>query len=110
LTLALNAKSPAINRWVCAMGEASFSAYILHFFVLAELVRLLPALFEPAATGYTAIFRCLALWVAAVPITFVLSTATYRMIELPMIRVGRGLLERRAARRATAALAQPSAP
>lgn len=109
LTLALNAKNPAINRWVCAMGEASFSAYILHFFVLAELVRLLPALFDPAATGYAAIFRCLALWMAAVPITFILSTATYRVIELPMIRVGRSLLERRAAKRAAAALVQPSA-
>jgi peptidoglycan/LPS O-acetylase OafA/YrhL len=95
LVLFLNPAIALVNRAICALGEVSFSAYLLHFFVLHQLTTCLPGVFNPSATGYAAILACAALWAVAVPITFGLSLATYHAIELPMIRLGRRLQERR---------------
>jgi peptidoglycan/LPS O-acetylase OafA/YrhL len=95
LVLFLNPAIALVNRAICALGEVSFSAYLLHFFVLHQLTARLPGMFDTSATGYAAILACAALWVVAVPVTFGLSLATYHAIELPMIRLGRRLQERR---------------
>jgi peptidoglycan/LPS O-acetylase OafA/YrhL len=96
LVLFLNPTIALVNRAICALGEVSFSAYLLHFVVLHQLTARLPGVFDTTATGYAAILACAALWAVAVPITFGCSLATYRGIEQPMIRLGRLLLERRA--------------
>lgn len=89
LVLALKPDIVAINRPICALGEVSFSAYILHFFVLRELGSLLPQIVDPHAEGWGAILRFGVLWLIAVPATFALSWFTFAFIEKPMIEVGR---------------------
>jgi peptidoglycan/LPS O-acetylase OafA/YrhL len=91
-----------INRPICALGEVSFSAYLLHFFVIHQLVHRLPAIFDATATGYSAIGDCAALLIVTVPLTFVISWITFRLIEKPMIDFGRTLsLSRLGLRRAS---------
>ncbi len=81
------------NRLVRAFGTASFSAYILHFAVLHKLPVLLPTIFDvQRVTGWRAILTMAELWAVVVPLTFALSLLTYRLIEEPMIAVGRRLL------------------
>ena len=81
------------NQLVRAFGTVSFSAYILHFAVLHKLPLLLPDIFDVRhVTGWKAILTMAELWVVAVPLTFALSLLTYRLIEEPMIAVGRRLL------------------
>lgn len=77
------------NRPIRLLGKVSFSAYLLHFAVLQQATAMLPSIFNPHATGWTAIGTCLALWLFTIPTTFVLSFATYRWVEEPMIAVGR---------------------
>lgn len=99
LVLFLNPTIILINRAICSLGEVSFSAYLLHFMVLHELTTRLPGLFDLTATGFRAIFIGAALWAVTVPVTFALSLVTFRVIEAPMVRLGRRLLERRASLR-----------
>jgi peptidoglycan/LPS O-acetylase OafA/YrhL len=94
LVLFLNPSIFLINRVICSLGEVSFSAYLLHFMVLHELTTRMPSLFDLTATGFGAIFAGAALWGATVPITFGLSLFTFNVIEAPMIRLGRRMLER----------------
>ncbi len=95
VVLAVDRTNVLVNRPICALGEVSFSAYILHFFVLHKLPVFLPMVFDQGATGWDAILTCLGLWVVAVPLTFALSITTFRLIESPMIMLGRNLVGRR---------------
>jgi peptidoglycan/LPS O-acetylase OafA/YrhL len=83
-----------INRPICALGEVSFSAYLLHFFVIHQFVHRLPSIFDATASGYRAIAICAGLWIVVVPVTFALSWVTFRAIEKPMIGFGRTVLDR----------------
>lgn len=94
MVLAVDRTNILNNRPICALGEVSFSAYILHFFVLHKLPVFLPMVFDRSATGWNAILSCLALWVVAVTLTFALSIITFRLIESPMIMLGRKLVGR----------------
>ena len=95
LAIGNNPRSPFINRPICRLGQVSFSAYLLHFAVLHKLPLLLPRVFDVGAAGWQAIFVCFALWLVAVPTTYLLSLMTFRAIEDPMIHVGRRLLQAR---------------
>jgi len=90
--LGSNPRSPFINRAICSLGQVSFSAYLLHFAVLHKLPQLLPDVFDVRATGWQAILVCFALWLVALPVTYALSMITFRLVENPMIDVGRRLL------------------
>jgi peptidoglycan/LPS O-acetylase OafA/YrhL len=87
ITLALNDRLLWTNRAICALGEVSFSAYILHFFVLHRLAHWLPAV-DTDSTGYAAIKSLAILAPCTVVATFGLSKLTYRFIEQPAIRFG----------------------
>ena len=87
ITLALNDRLLWTNRAICALGEVSFSAYILHFFVLHQLANWLPAV-DTSSTGYAAIKSLVILVTCTVALTFALSKLTYRFIEQPAIRFG----------------------
>jgi peptidoglycan/LPS O-acetylase OafA/YrhL len=87
-------QSILINRPICALGEVSFSAYLLHFFVIHQFVLRLPSIFDATASGYRAIAICAGLWIVVVPVTFALSWVTFRAIEKPMIGFGRTVLDR----------------
>jgi peptidoglycan/LPS O-acetylase OafA/YrhL len=86
--LAVDRTNILINRPICALGEVSFSAYILHFFVLHKIPVFLPMVFDRSAVGWDAIVTCLGLWGVAVALTF-------GLIESPMIMLGRNLIGRR---------------
>jgi peptidoglycan/LPS O-acetylase OafA/YrhL len=91
--LALSARQIplVVNRPIVWLGQASFSAYLLHFAVLDALRRVLPAA-ALSATGVTAILVSLVVFALTLALTFALAQATYRLIELPGIRLGARLL------------------
>jgi peptidoglycan/LPS O-acetylase OafA/YrhL len=94
LILALNPASRFINRPIRVLGQVSFSAYLLHFSVLHQATRLMPAVFDVQQTGWRAILGFIMLWAFVVPVTFALSWLTFRCVEMPMIGAGRALLSR----------------
>lgn len=95
VVIAASPKNILINRAFCALGEVSFSVYLLHFVVVRNLPILMPSIFDTSATGVPAVLSCFALWCAAVPISFGLSLITFRLVEAPMIKLGRYLQPRR---------------
>ena len=93
-TLANAPASPFVNEVACSFGKVSYSAYLLHFFVLHRLCLLMPGVFDRHATGWRAILVCAALWAATVPITYGLSKITFRFVEQPCLAAGSRLLRR----------------
>jgi exopolysaccharide production protein ExoZ len=88
-----------VNRLIEYVGEVSYSAYFWHFPVLGLLSQSPPPFGAPAA-GW---LRFLATYAAAVALTIAVSSITYRLIERPMINVGRRLALRLAAKRVAVA-------
>jgi len=80
-----------VNRPVQWMGKVSFSAYLLHYFVISVLTDRLSHLLMLDTTGYRAILAFALLWVIAILTTFLAAYVTYRAIELPMIRYGHSI-------------------
>jgi len=99
LALAANPSSIFVNRPIRLFGKVSFSAFLLHFAVLQKLPLLLPGAFDVTATGWRAIMGFAIFCAAGVAVTFALSLVTFRLIENPMIGLGRRLLARRARQR-----------
>ena len=87
VALALRPNPLVVNRAAIRMGQASFSAYLLHFAVLDALVHALPPA-TLAATGAAAVLCAAALFAGAMVLTGLASQAAYRMVELPGIRLG----------------------
>ena len=92
----LSCSSPSrliVNSFTVAFGKISFSAYVLHFGVL-DLIKMNDD-FGFRTGGYEAIFyfSCVILPIALMG-TFVLSSVTYQVIELPFIKVGRKLTKK----------------
>ena len=77
-----------INPAVEWLGRVSFSAYLLHFAVIAGLVTALPSGFSVNTSGVHAIIRFSLLLALTVGATFVVSLASYLCIEQPMVRFG----------------------
>ncbi len=76
------------GKAIGAIGEVSFSAYLLHFMILRLLSDHLPLL-DTNATGYAAIGHFALYWAASVAVTFHLSKLSFRFIESPMIELGK---------------------
>lgn len=88
---ALRGKKGLAHPWVVAIGAASYSIYMMHPLAIAVAVHLgAPILVVPAA----------------LLLTLAMAVASYRLIELPAIGLGRTLAERNptAPRLATAAV------
>ncbi|HEV2676648.1 MAG TPA: acyltransferase [Aliidongia sp.] len=93
LVLALSAnRSLLVSRPVAAMGKVSFSAYLLHFFVL-EIFRAFPGTLHTQVPGVAAIAAYAVGFAVTVLLTFAASWVSYETIEAPMIRVGRRLID-----------------
>jgi peptidoglycan/LPS O-acetylase OafA/YrhL len=76
-----------VNRFVVAVGRASFSAYLVHFAIIDVLGRVLPAsVFRQ--TGLAAAFAGCGLFLVVFGLTVVAAQVSYRLIELPGIRLG----------------------
>ncbi len=97
-TLANAPASPFVNDVACSFGKVSFSAYLLHFFVLHKLCLLMPAVFDRSATGWHAILVYAALWATTVPITYGLSKIAFQFVEQPCLSWGQRLLRNRPSR------------
>lgn len=89
--LACSTRSVFLSRPIRALGEVSFSAYLLHFAVIDLLFYAAPHVFDRNATGWAAIEAYVLLAAAVLPITFAISRLTYLGIERPMIAFGRRL-------------------
>ena len=87
LALALRPAPLIVNRAVVRMGQASFSAYLVHFAVLDALVHLLPPAML-AATGMAAVAAATALFAGVMVVTGAVSQLTYRMVERPGMQLG----------------------
>jgi peptidoglycan/LPS O-acetylase OafA/YrhL len=85
-----------VNRVTRYLGKISYSAYFWHFPVLGLLHRSGLFSFGPEVPDS---LRFLAILSAAVALTIVVSSITYRLVEAPMIRVGRQLAMNVAAKR-----------
>lgn len=87
LAFALRPSRFLVNGLIVQVGQASFSAYLLHFAVIhAEQQLLPPGVF--AVTGVAAIGAGTALFLLTLLVTSVLAQVTWRLIELPMIQLG----------------------
>jgi peptidoglycan/LPS O-acetylase OafA/YrhL len=75
-----------VNRAMRFMGEISYSAYLLHFLALGAVERALPAL-PPLA-------HLLALGAGALLVTVLAATVSRRLVEVPGVALGRGLVRR----------------
>jgi peptidoglycan/LPS O-acetylase OafA/YrhL len=85
-----------VNRVTRYVGKVSYSAYIWHFPVLGLLHKSGLFVFGPVVPGW---LQFLAIFAAAVALTVGVSSITYRLVEAPMIRVGRQLAMRVAVQR-----------
>jgi peptidoglycan/LPS O-acetylase OafA/YrhL len=99
LVLVLAFRSSSRLRWLTRPGDVSYGLYLLAFPVQQTLLHLLPGLARAP----------LALFAAALPITYALSFASWRLVERPALRLKGVLLAPRRRARAAEAVA-PAAP
>ncbi len=81
-----------VNPTMVRLGQASFSAYLLHFAVLEAIRRLLPGVLR-APHGIGAVAVSVPLFLLVLAFTGLVAQATYRLIELPAIRFGARLTQ-----------------
>jgi peptidoglycan/LPS O-acetylase OafA/YrhL len=67
---------PLVNRLICGIGLVSYSAYFWHFILIALSDKYFPQL--------TPLHRA----TLVIPVTLLVSTMTYLVIERPMMRFG----------------------
>ncbi len=79
--------SPLVNPVMVWIGKVSYSAYFIHFAVLYYLA-------VPRLTG-NVVVDFAAFYAVTVAITIALSSATYRLVEQPLIKFGSGVISRR---------------
>jgi peptidoglycan/LPS O-acetylase OafA/YrhL len=89
-----------VNRVTRHVGKVSYSAYFWHFPVLGLLDHSGFFWLGPAVPGW---LQFLAIFAAAVMLTVAAASITYRLVEAPMIRVGRQLAMHVAAKRVAVA-------
>ncbi|MCK6457745.1 MAG: acyltransferase [Phycisphaerae bacterium] len=95
-----------VNPLTCYFGKVSYSAYLMHFFV----IRVMQGLFRSASLeGPGPAQYLLALYLVLV-CTALVSTFTYHVIEQPGQRLGRLLIDRLDARPDRARAAEARAP
>ncbi|WP_439535585.1 acyltransferase family protein [Methyloversatilis sp.] len=103
VSVQLRAARPAwllVNPLICRLGEASFSAYVLHWAFL-DLTHRFPSVIHADATGVHAIAAFLVALVAVTVAVYVAARATHLHFEQYFIRLGRRV-GRRASGRADA--------
>jgi exopolysaccharide production protein ExoZ len=85
-----------VSRTARYVGKVSYSAYFWHFPVIGLLVYFGYYAHGASVPGW---LQFVTLWVAAVVLSVGISSVTYRLVEEPMIRVGRQLANMVAANR-----------
>jgi peptidoglycan/LPS O-acetylase OafA/YrhL len=75
-----------VTKWI---GRISFSIYLVHFLVIDAMIQIIPNGFIANKTlGFGLAF------IIAVLLSVVISTFTYRFIEVPGIRLGKYFINR----------------
>jgi exopolysaccharide production protein ExoZ len=90
-------------RWMVAVGDASYSVYLLHYVVFVASVYLCVYLAPPN-------WSCEPWRFATLAVSAIISIQTWRWVELPMIRIGNALAAATARSRSRAMLKAPFAP
>jgi peptidoglycan/LPS O-acetylase OafA/YrhL len=70
-----------VSRFIASIGTYSYSIYLLHFFVVFELARVINSYVWDLSNIHTAILFAVLSFVVMVPI----GSVSYRMIELPCL-------------------------
>ena len=89
------ARSPSglfLNRYVALTGRVSFSGYLLHFAVLKVIAERASPWIDFHVTGWSAIAHFVLAMLCIVPIIVAASWCTYRLIETPMINLGKDVI------------------
>jgi peptidoglycan/LPS O-acetylase OafA/YrhL len=84
--LACGAGSYLYCQALIHIGRCSFSIYLLHWIAIGEIF---PRLYQLAPTGAP---KFVALFLAVVALSSVMATITYYLIEMPMIRLGKRVI------------------
>ena len=84
-----------LNGLAALMGRVSFSAYLLHLAVLQAVADLPFTQSYLNVTGWSAIVVFAVALMCVVPIILAASWCIYRLIETPMIGVGKALIRQR---------------
>jgi peptidoglycan/LPS O-acetylase OafA/YrhL len=95
LALARSQPGPFVNRPMALMGRVSFSAYLLHFAVLKIISDQSVLQSYLQISGWPAIVAFAFAYTGIVLVVLAVSWCSYRLIELPMIDVGKALIRRR---------------
>lgn len=98
LALSAGGRSLYVNRWAQALGKVSFSAYLLHFMVIEGILGGSPYFFQTAASGVHAIAAFIAGDLVVIVLTFACAWITYHIIELPMLELGKIIIQARRAK------------
>lgn len=94
LALARSSSGLFLNGPVALTGRVSFSAYLLHFAVLKVIAEWTSPWIDFQVTGLSAIAHFALALLGIVPIIVAASWCTYRLIETPMINLGKDLIRR----------------
>ncbi len=103
-SLALRPNPWLVNRVTCYLGTVSFSGYLSHFAVLDLTDRGFRGLPARALEGVSPFLRLVVFVAATLAGTVLVSTLTYRLIEVPGQALGRRLIRRMEAGRAATEL------
>lgn len=93
-----------VNRWVGAVGEVSFSCYLVHWALLHLLFQNFPDLLGTSAKRYASLPAYVLGFIVTAALTVAISWVTYRLIERPMIALAKRLTAHRSH------VPQPTAP
>jgi peptidoglycan/LPS O-acetylase OafA/YrhL len=77
-----------VNRFTCYMGKISYSMYLVHFAVLSSLPW-----FLPQATGVGHLINYIAAYLVVLVLSTLISSITYRVIEVPGQLLGKRLIQ-----------------
>ncbi|MBS1228231.1 MAG: acyltransferase, partial [Proteobacteria bacterium] len=92
LVLVIRSPGLAVNRLIVKLGQVSFSAYILHFFMLELASRIVSSLWHGPQVGVASIPYAGAIVLIGVVLTYLLAAISYRHIEQPFIAIGKRVI------------------
>ena len=87
--------SKLIKPWICYIGKISYSCYLVHFFALGTILKLLGISLSAVSPNYDAggpianLFLFIEIIVLALLLTVAVSTATLYLVEKPGIKLGK---------------------
>jgi peptidoglycan/LPS O-acetylase OafA/YrhL len=84
-----------VNPLTVYIGKISYSMYLVHFAIMYWLTKFNYADFAPADIPYFSIANYLLRFWCLLPLTVLVSTCTYFLIEVPLQNVGKSIVRQR---------------